>query len=102
VALVAGWWLLRDSHSAPEDLGTNSKPTFLAPILLLMGVFFVVDGFVAAAGAVVEMYSFGEAWQIRTGNLADAAVKLGAGVVLVTRPSEIAQRIVGFAERPAR
>jgi hypothetical protein len=102
VALVAGWWLLRSSRSVREEQGTDSKPAFfLAPVLLLMGVYFVVEGCAAASGAAVEIYSFGEAWQIRTGNLADAAVKLVAGVVLLAKPSEISQKILGFAKLPA-
>jgi hypothetical protein len=101
VALVAGWWLLRSSRPVREEQGTDSRPAFLTPALLLMGVYFVVEGCAAASGAAVEIHSFGESWQIRTGNLADAAVKLVAGVVLLAKPSEISQKIVGFAKLPA-
>lgn len=101
VALVAGWWLLRGSVSVAEEHNTESNPAFLAPVLLLMGMYFVVEGLSDAVAEIVEMYSFGEAWQIRTGNFAGAAVTLLAGVGLVTRPNTIARKIAGLAKRSA-
>jgi hypothetical protein len=98
IALAAGWWLVRAPAPAPSDPTMDLKQEFIAPALVLMGVYLGVSGLAVLATETVNAYWFREAWQLRTGNLAGAAVTTAAGGLLITRPALIA-RLVRSAGR---
>ena len=66
-----------------------------------MGVYFVVEGLAEALSLGVNMYFFGEAWQVRIGTFAGAVLRLAAGAMLVAKPFEIVAKIMGHSNTPA-
>jgi hypothetical protein len=101
IALAAGGWLLSGAAIAQADTRAGAWNGALITILQLLGLYFVVEGVAAATEPAVNMFFFGEAWQVRVGSLASAAVTLLAGVVLVARPSTVAKKIAELSETPA-
>jgi hypothetical protein len=101
IAIVAGWRLLQTA-APPADSDTPGgarKTGSMVTVLQLMGVYFVVVGLAEAVELAVNMYFFGEAWEIRLGAFTSAVVKLLAGALLVAKPSVLVARIAIPAPR---
>jgi hypothetical protein len=61
-------------------------------------VYFVVEGLAEAIALGVNMYFFGEAWQIRLGTFAGATVRLFAGALFIAKSTAIVERVRGLAK----
>lgn len=96
VALIAGWWLVRGAAIGAEAGDTALPHGALKIVLQVLGIYFLVEGAAAGAEWVTALLVISQSWEISAEHFAEAAVRLAAGLLLVTRPTAIAQRIAAF------
>jgi uncharacterized membrane protein HdeD (DUF308 family) len=94
VAFAAGWYLVKARPVQAEVEESSRTRNVLSLFVQLLGLYFVVDGVAAAARPLADMLAFSEAWQLRAGSLASAAVQLVAGAWFLVRT----RRVVALIE----
>ena len=93
---IAGWWLVRGAVSRTENAETVWPPHGLRIVLQVLGVYFAVEGGLAVVEWIASGLLMSESWEFAAGKLVSAGARLAAGLVLVARPTAIAQRIAAL------
>lgn len=96
VALIAGWWLLRGAAIGAEPGDPAWPHGSLKIVLQVLGIYFIVGGAAAVLEWGTALLLISKSWELAVGELAEAAARLAAGLLLVMRPSAIGQRIAAF------
>ena len=92
---VAGWWLVRGAVSRPDTADPIWPHSGLRIVLQVVGIYFVVSGLVSVVEWSAALMLVERSW-FSVQHFAGAAAMLAAGILLVARPTAIAQRIAAF------
>jgi hypothetical protein len=97
VSIVAGALLVNVGRhtSRSSTVSVVHVHTLSAPLQLL-GIYFLVGALVAAARPAVEIMFVSQPWQFRVGAFGAAGVGAVAGVLLIARAKQIAQKLNNF------
>ena len=95
ILLIAGWWLARRAAIGAEIVDAGWLLGALKIVLQVLGVYFVVSGLVSVVEWSAALMLVERSW-FSVQHFAGAAAMLAAGLVLVARPTAVAQRIAAF------
>ena len=93
---IAGWWLVRGAVSRPDTADPVWPDSGLRIVLQVLGVYFAVAGAVDLVQWIVPLLLMSGSFGFEAGHVAGAVATLAAGLLLVARPTAIAQRIAAF------